>query len=450
MLKNALKIRMLGSLLGLSVLASATPGLAENRPGAVTVSPFVGGYTFDGDQHLEISPIFGLAAGYNFTKNWGAEAKFGYVMAESKNPNYPETDAYSYGMDALYHFNLTQNLVPFIAAGAGGTNLHWPAHGIPNSSAWSVDYGVGVKYFVSDNVALRADVRHVYLPADSQSNLEYTAGVTFQIGGVQPAAKASSGEVANAPVVAALECPLPEKDTTAPTVSLTSPSNGASDAGVRRKVYVAFSEPIDPATMTSSTFYLLKDGQPVPGTVADPTTTSASITPAGDFQPGAKYTARVTTGVKDLAGNPLAEDYVWSFQTSALPETKVTTKVVVINKFVMLEDTHFEFDRANLTDEGKAMLDQNIKIMKDNPEMKVRVAGYTSASGTAAYNQKLSERRAVAVKTYLIDAGGLAPERLETIGYGATRPAVHESIPSDLDSNAAKSNMRVLFEVIVK
>lgn len=54
------------------------------------------------------------------------------------------------------------------------------------------------------------------------------------------------------------------------------------------------------------------------------------------------------------------------------------------------------------------------------------------------------------MRTYLIDAGGVAPERLDTIGYGATRPAVYEPIPSNMESAAAKSNMRMLFEVIVK
>jgi Outer membrane protein and related peptidoglycan-associated (lipo)proteins len=62
----------------------------------------------------------------------------------------------------------------------------------------------------------------------------------------------------------------------------------------------------------------------------------------------------------------------------------------------------------------------------------------------------LSERRAAAVKTYLIDEGGIASDRLDTIGYGETRPAVYEAKPSDLESKAAKANMRVLFEVIVQ
>ena len=54
--------------------------------------------------------------------------------------------------------------------------------------------------------------------------------------------------------------------------------------------------------------------------------------------------------------------------------------------------------------------------LKDNPEAKVRIAGYTSAFGTDAYNQKLSERRANAVKEYLINEGLIARDRLSIIG----------------------------------
>ena len=119
-------------------------------------------------------------------------------------------------------------------------------------------------------------------------------------------------------------------------------------------------------------------------------------------------------------------------------------------KFILLEDTHFEFDKSTLTKEGEEILKRNIQVMKENPETNVRIAGYTSASGTEDYNQKLSERRAKTVQDYLIKEGGIAPERMTTIGYGKDRPATYEPIPSDINSKAAKSNMRVLFEIIVK
>jgi outer membrane protein OmpA-like peptidoglycan-associated protein len=119
-------------------------------------------------------------------------------------------------------------------------------------------------------------------------------------------------------------------------------------------------------------------------------------------------------------------------------------------KFIVLEDAHFDFDQSTLTKEGVEIMERNIQVMKENPGINVRVAGYTSASGTEDYNQKLSERRAKTVEDYLIKEGGIAPERLTKIGYGKDRPAMYEPIPSDINSKAAKANMRVLFEIIVK
>jgi len=82
--------------------------------------------------------------------------------------------------------------------------------------------------------------------------------------------------------------------------------------------------------------------------------------------------------------------------------------------------------------------------------MNIRIAGYTSASGTAEYNQALSERRAQVVKDYLTAEGLIQADRLSIVGYGKTRPAEFESAPSDEYSTAAKANMRVLFEIVVQ
>jgi outer membrane protein OmpA-like peptidoglycan-associated protein len=141
-----------------------------------------------------------------------------------------------------------------------------------------------------------------------------------------------------------------------------------------------------------------------------------------------------------LAAEPKVEEKVAAL--AAEPKEKII--------ILALEDTHFEFDKAILTKEAQVILKRNIQILKANPKVKVRIAGYTSASGTESYNQSLSERRANAVKEYLTKEGVIAPNRLSTIGYGETRPAMYEAAPKDLYSPAAKANMRVLFEIIVE
>jgi outer membrane protein OmpA-like peptidoglycan-associated protein len=136
-------------------------------------------------------------------------------------------------------------------------------------------------------------------------------------------------------------------------------------------------------------------------------------------------------------------------------EPQVEEKVMVAvaePKIIVLafEDVHFDFDKSTLKPEAQIILKRNIQLLKDNPKAQVRIAGYTSASGTEEYNQKLSERRAKAVEEYLINEGIIAPDRLTMIGYGESNPAVYEAAPKEIYSKAAKANMRVLFEIVVK
>lgn len=122
----------------------------------------------------------------------------------------------------------------------------------------------------------------------------------------------------------------------------------------------------------------------------------------------------------------------------------------VILKSIVLEDSHFDFDSSELKPEGMKALRENIQLLKKNPKAQVRVSGYTSMSGTVEYNQRLSERRASAVRDFLVKEGGISQSRVTMIGYGETRPKNHEASPADIDTKAAKSNMRVLFDISVK
>jgi outer membrane protein OmpA-like peptidoglycan-associated protein len=160
---------------------------------------------------------------------------------------------------------------------------------------------------------------------------------------------------------------------------------------------------------------------------------------------------KVEEKVVIMAPEPKVEEKV----VIRAPETKVEEKAMVAAaepKIIILAfgDVHFDFDKSTLKPEAQTILKRNIQLLKENPKAQIRIAGHTSASGTEAYNQKLSERRANAVKAYLINEGGITPDRLSTIGYGKTKPAMYEAAPKEIYSKAAKANRRVLFEIIVK
>src|SRR5207245_2469399 len=109
-------------------------------------------------------------------------------------------------------------------------------------------------------------------------------------------------------------------DTTPPTVSFTVPANAATGVATDEKIAAAFSEPMDPGTITKETFTLSQGTGPVAGTVTYIGVT-ATFAPAANLAPNTVYTARIKPGAKDLAGNSMASDFVWSFTTGATTDT---------------------------------------------------------------------------------------------------------------------------------
>ena len=117
---------------------------------------------------------------------------------------------------------------------------------------------------------------------------------------------------------------------------------------------------------------------------------------------------------------------------------------------IELADVHFDFDQSRLTPATEVILRKHLQKLKANPNAKVRIAGYTSKSGSESYNQRLSEQRAEAIKQFLVTEGIASPSRLTTIGFGENQNAEYEANPALLRSEAAKANMRVLFEITVE
>jgi hypothetical protein len=116
-------------------------------------------------------------------------------------------------------------------------------------------------------------------------------------------------------------------DTTAPTVTSTNPPGLAVGVATNQKITASFSEPMDSATITGTTFTLTGPGAtPVAGTVTYSTIGAiATFTPANPLATGILFTATITTGATDLAGNPLAAAFVWTFTTGSGPDSTAPT-----------------------------------------------------------------------------------------------------------------------------
>jgi hypothetical protein len=109
-------------------------------------------------------------------------------------------------------------------------------------------------------------------------------------------------------------------DTAPPTVSSTNPANGATGVGINTAISVTFSEAMNASTVTTTTFTVTAGSTVVPGSVGYSGTT-ATFTPTGNLAYSTPYTATVTTGAQDLAGNALASNHVWNFTTGTAPDT---------------------------------------------------------------------------------------------------------------------------------
>ncbi|WP_148252610.1 OmpA family protein [Aidingimonas lacisalsi] len=87
----------------------------------------------------------------------------------------------------------------------------------------------------------------------------------------------------------------------------------------------------------------------------------------------------------------------------------------------MPDSVTFAFDSSELTSEARRALDDVTDVLRQYPETRINIAGHTDSTGSEAYNQRLSERRAEAVGGYL-QQGGVNASRLSMAGYGESQP----------------------------
>lgn len=90
------------------------------------------------------------------------------------------------------------------------------------------------------------------------------------------------------------------------------------------------------------------------------------------------------------------------------------------------EQIYFDFDQSDLRSEAREVLNRKAEVLRDYPEIRVRIEGHCDERGTVEYNLALGERRAEAARQYLIDLG-IDSDRLTTVSYGEERPTVEGS-----------------------
>ena len=122
----------------------------------------------------------------------------------------------------------------------------------------------------------------------------------------------------------------------APTVTSTVPAASAAGVGINQTINATFSTGMDPSTINTGTFTVAGPGvTPVTGTVTyNATSNVATFTPTSSLTSSATFTATVTTGAKDLSGNPLAANKVWTFTTGATTTGQAPVNLRSLSTFV--------------------------------------------------------------------------------------------------------------------
>lgn len=142
---------------------------------------------------------------------------------------------------------------------------------------------------------------------------------------------------------------------------------------------------------------------------------------------------------------PVRQDVVVEYRSVAeVVLTLEETDIVVTQEQIEIQDTvYFETNRSVIRAESHGLLDDISSILVANPELKkVRIEGHTDSRGAAEHNQELSQARAEAVRTYLIERG-VEAERLDAVGYGESQPVAQGN-----NEAAWSQNRRVAFMVV--
>jgi len=381
-------------LLVIFAASAAAQNSAGPREGQLYINGGAIFYDFPVDAQLGDTTAPAVGFGYGLSENWSAEVMYSWFDAELQFPGATGEDKTELlWLDFVYQIPGFEKWQPFWLIGGGQTQSHRGT--LKKNDDNQFNAGFGLFRALGDHLALRGDVRAVYSDDANEFQPFASVGLTAFLGDVTPPAPVDTdGDGVADPND---RCP-----NTPPGVDVDN--NGCE---------------------------LDSDGD--------------GVVDGADQCPNTPQGAAV-----DSRGCPLDSDQdgVPDYKDEC-PDSARGAKVDERGCYIELEkpvtidlNLQFDYNSAQLRPEHSAEIQRAVEFLRQYPTAKAVIEGHTDSDGAAEYNQALSERRAAAVRTYLVETAGIAASRLTSIGYGETKPLVSN------DSQANKQRNRRVAVVV--
>lgn len=412
------------------IIGSCSVAGAWEKPHTFQLYPYFGGWF--GDDYVDDGWLLGGRAGYAFTKRFVLEGGYEYSEGEFTDDD-PERDVKTHLIhgDLLVHFLRSEKLTPYLLLGGGGIILEVKdVENPPDMAAFM--WGLGMKYYFMENIALRAEARHLIIEDESADNILISGGLNFRFGGKKKAKPAPVDSDNDGVLDRDDRCPG-----TAPGIAVdrkgceldsdgdTVPDSKDSCAGTPKG-----------AKVDASGCELDSDGDTVPDS-RDSCANTPANTPV-DATGCPEAAPRVET---DSDGDTVLDS------ADSCPETTPGVEVdakgcEVVSERIVLRGVKFRTGSSRIEPKSYPIIDRAAQILKTNPHLKVEVQGYTDSVGSVSSNVRLSQARAKAVYDYLVK-NGIAADRLSYKGYGPKNP-----IATNDTAEGRAENRRIEFKII--
>ena len=479
-----MRLDRLAALCMAAMFVFSTPLNAQDEygRGGVEINAFFGVLNGIGTSEFEEDPVpwsldnnkyFGGRLGYVLKNGFGIEGFFGYLDSKIQGSAYrgEKAKAMNWGGDLTYNFNIERNFQLALLAGAGSQNWDLDVPDLAKESAFAWNYGAALKVFLSRAFAIRADWRNYHSPDGLQnaraalnpegadlgsktlSTTEWTFGASLFLGGAKDSDHDGVVDSRDA-------CPQTPRGVDVDATGCAFDYDGDGVAAY------ADACPDTPAGATvdgsgcpadSDSDGVLDGIDQCPDTPAGATVDDRGCPTDDDGDGvfvGIDLCPNTPAGVLvDATGCPMDSDADGVFDgIDQCPDTPAGAEVDSVGCTVVqagvaagllvLDNVEFEFNSADLAPATLGTLNEVGQALTTRPEASVEIQGHTDAVGAAAYNMQLSQRRADAVREYLLANFDLNPDQLTAQGFGEADPIAS----NDTDEGRAR-NRRVQFVI---